>query len=50
MDGAGDGFFAPGAGLSFFAVDGQFDGEVAGVAVGIEKITQCGAPCLDTFS
>ena len=50
VDGAADWVFASVAGFSFFAVDGEFDGEVAGIAVGIEKITQCGAAGFDTFS
>ena len=49
MDAAGDGVAAPGAGLSFLAVDGQIEREVAGVAVGVEKIAQCGAARFDTF-
>ena len=50
MDGAGDGGFASGAGFTFFTVDGEIKREVAGVAVGIEKISQCGTSRFDTFS
>ena len=38
MDGAGDRGFATGTGFAFFAVDGQVECEVAGTAIGIEKI------------
>ena len=50
MDGAGDRGFASGAGLAFFAVDGEVEREVAGVAVGVKKIAQCGASRFDTFA
>ena len=50
VDGAADGGFASGAGFTFFTVDGDIKREVAGVAVGIEKIAQCGASGFDTFS
>ena len=49
MDAAADRVATPGAGCSFFAVDGEFDGEVAGIAVGIEKIAQCGASGFDAL-
>ena len=50
VDGAADGGFASGAGFVLLAVDGQVEREVAGVAVGIEKISQCCTASFDTFS
>ena len=49
MDGAGDRVAAKGAGLTLPAVDGEIEREVAGIAVGIEKIAQGGAAGGDTF-
>ncbi len=50
VDATADRIFASGAGFSLLAVDGQIEREVAGVAVGVEKIAQGGAPGFDTFS
>ena len=50
VDAAADRVPALGAGLALLAVNGQLDGEVAGIAVGVEKIAQSGASRFNAFT